>query len=209
MELAGETFIFQSTLPVRGATHRQGSQRQRTLISIHAPRTGSDGIHKNPPIAFVISIHAPRTGSDASAFIFASSCGISIHAPRTGSDARWTERWIAGRNFNPRSPYGERPEAYASYANQLKFQSTLPVRGATGFLDAVLVLPLISIHAPRTGSDFASSCGKMDVGYFNPRSPYGERPRDHHIFVYIKRFQSTLPVRGATGRWQMEGNPDQ
>ena len=33
---------FQSTLPARGATARQASPAQRSAISIHAPRTGSD-----------------------------------------------------------------------------------------------------------------------------------------------------------------------
>ena len=56
-------------------------------ISIHAPRTGSDGM---PPTKMVryccISIHAPRTGSDAEMEREAEKEDISIHAPRTGSD---------------------------------------------------------------------------------------------------------------------------
>ena len=34
--------IFQSTLPARGATVTALDQRMKKLISIHAPRTGSD-----------------------------------------------------------------------------------------------------------------------------------------------------------------------
>ena len=34
--------IFQSTLPVRGATRIQRDKMQLTTISIHAPREGSD-----------------------------------------------------------------------------------------------------------------------------------------------------------------------
>ena len=34
--------IFQSTLPVRGATKKRGNQSCMTRISIHAPRAGSD-----------------------------------------------------------------------------------------------------------------------------------------------------------------------
>ena len=34
--------IFQSTLPVRGATFSQASQFSAVQISIHAPRAGSD-----------------------------------------------------------------------------------------------------------------------------------------------------------------------
>ena len=35
----------------------------------------------------IISIHAPRTGSDDFVDSLLMQCGISIHAPRTGSDA--------------------------------------------------------------------------------------------------------------------------
>ena len=79
------------------------------IISIHAPRTGSDSIksisafislHFNPrsphgerpanaaalPSCICISIHAPRTGSDDIVEWGGADELISIHAPRTGSD---------------------------------------------------------------------------------------------------------------------------
>ena len=56
---------------------------------------------------------------------------ISIHAPREGSDA-WGD-------------------AYACLRGE--FQSTLPVRGATGGIFAPASNRAISIHAPREGSD--------------------------------------------------------
>ena len=79
-------------------------------------------------------------------------------------------------HFNPRSPHGERQTSPRRIPVRAIFQSTLPARGATSnFLalavgvnnfnprsphgerrhaDAVAdVLPRISIHAPRTGSD--------------------------------------------------------
>ena len=83
----------------------------------------------------------------------------------------------------------------------MKFQSTLPARGATQRSRAVLLamsrfqstLPArgatrsarcrrnrqhnISIHAPRTGSDNQSACRAARPLHFNPRSPHGERPR--------------------------------
>ena len=40
--LMPETFIFQSTLPVWGATHIGGGDSVHQVISIHAPRVGSD-----------------------------------------------------------------------------------------------------------------------------------------------------------------------
>ena len=56
------------------------------LISIHAPRTGSDVDHTPEINQKLISIHAPRTGSDVNLFQHQRNLVISIHAPRTGSD---------------------------------------------------------------------------------------------------------------------------
>ena len=56
---------FLSTLPVRGATERWQAKADRAMISIHAPREGSDrrGSVKST-VKGSISIHAPREGSD-------------------------------------------------------------------------------------------------------------------------------------------------
>ena len=84
----------------------------------------------------IISIHAPREGSDLasiSAIVMAER--ISIHAPREGSD----------------------PKSSISPRWKPRFQSTLPVRGAT-FLEAGgQIGRQISIHAPREGSDLPYS----------------------------------------------------
>ena len=55
---------FQSTLPARGATIAAATGYIGQGISIHAPRTGSDGNADEMTAASRISIHAPRTGSD-------------------------------------------------------------------------------------------------------------------------------------------------
>ena len=103
-------------------------------------------------------------------------------------------------DFNPRSPHGERHEFPGALLADAEFQSTLPARGATfcviisvgarvfqstlpargaTFTTAELIDEvLISIHAPRTGSDM--------VGGF--------------IAAKGATFQSTLPARGATRR---------
>ena len=62
----------------------------------------------------MISIHAPRTGSDFFPDYGKRLRHISIHAPRTGSDKfnLHTARNIL--YFNPRSPHGERREHLAS-----------------------------------------------------------------------------------------------
>ena len=61
---------------------------QDTVISIHAPREGSDvGIVQYFDV-LGISIHAPREGSDELSICGALHRQISIHAPREGSDQR-------------------------------------------------------------------------------------------------------------------------
>ena len=80
-------------------------------ISIHTPHAGSDfRCAQCHPAAFLISIHTPHAGSDQTS-VGASAYGlISIHTPHAGSD-RMTE--------------------ITDFSYQV-FQSTLPMRGATG-----------------------------------------------------------------------------
>ena len=78
---------------------------------------------------------------------------ISIHAPREGSDCYRRRTPGAGRNFNPRSPRGERHPALWGDVYLSAFQSTLPARGATSTLPVPTDVMTISIHAPREGSD--------------------------------------------------------
>ena len=145
---------FQSTLPARGATQLCSDAGGSLCISIHAPRTGSDSAGNADDGTAAISIHAPRTGSDCGGSGFLARVElISIHAPRTGSDTACWATAPSRSNFNPRSPHGERP-GESSISSQLsQFQSTLPARGATGERAHTARMLLISIHAPRTGSD--------------------------------------------------------
>ena len=171
---------------------------------------------------FYISIHAPRTGSDTVREVLSErEPMISIHAPRTGSDA-WRKQVSPGTpDFNPRSPHGERhhPSFVSIVADP--FQSTLPARGATRKAATTTDPDLISIHAPRTGSDAdapesGEHCQLISIhaprtgsdafpcpasraySNFNPRSPHGERRRTSRRCSSSSAFQSTLPARGAT-----------
>ena len=131
--------------------------------------------------------------------------------------------------FNPRSPHGERrsfptpglsdvafqstlpargatPCWISAASSSLIFQSTLPARGATPFAILLVFLYNISIHAPRTGSDFLSKYTAYAAYHFNPRSPHGERLSTIAPAHDFTEFQSTLPARGATARRK---NPSQ
>ena len=150
------------------------------MISIHAPREGSDDTGgKYPAKAAVISIHAPREGSDGDEGRGQlGQVTISIHAPREGSDTV-----PAGQSVNfhisihaPREGSDITPAAIKALAK------------------------LISIHAPREGSD-ASLWYNVCMKYnFYPRSPRGERRCNGCCKTCNKRFLSTLPARGATAR---------
>ena len=123
---------------------------------------------------------------------------ISIHAPCTGSDRRASSAARRSFNFNPRSlhgerqypvllpppfPYfnprslhGERRRRYRNASSTLRFQSTLPARGATR-----------SARKP-----IRISCD------FNPRSLTGSDACSDTRSHLQNTFQSTLPARGAT-----------
>ena len=148
-EHEGGAGAFQSTLPVRGATHRLGELLILPAISIHAPREGSDhGL-------------APAT----------SGGGISIHAPREGSDPPTWWRCGTGDGFQSTLPVrgATRPTGQGPGGKQ--FQSTLPVRGATAGRHSPGFDSDISIHAPREGSDGIPVGLLQFVTDFNPRSP--------------------------------------
>ena len=171
------------------------------VISIHAPRGGSDSISDFSMILLVhFNPRSPRGERLELAEQHRHDVAISIHAPRGGSDNEVLENKMtdlvfqstlpaggATRNFayglpaqcdfNPRSPRGERPITSVDMWNIFEFQSTLPAGGATMRLFvADDTGHRISIHAPRGGSDL------FMVNPFFPQV----------------RFQSTLPAGGAT-----------
>ena len=79
---------------------------------------------------------------------------ISIHAPRAGSDARTLLPQTVRIGFQSTLPVrGATGIAIERSKTKKEFQSTLPVRGAT--VDAWIPEEnmRISIHAPRAGSD--------------------------------------------------------
>ena len=168
---------FQSTLPARGATERLSMLFLRSKFQSTLPARGA-----TRPALYTAVIKA----------------FISIHAPRTGSDLPLSANTVPAYNFNPRSPHGERQNAAKTSVRKVKFQSTLPARGATNYYADLLSTSVISIHAPRTGSDQISALTGIVQKDFNPRSPHGERHklarRENAHWV----FQSTLPARGAT-----------
>ena len=162
---------FQSTRPVRGATSTWQHHAQDQLISIHAPRAGRDFGITDKLTMSEISIHAPRAGRDPCFAVFVSPLQISIHAPRAGRDHILKRPVRHQCYFNPRAPCGARPEPRREPHFYYTFQSTRPVRGATG---------------GRRGS----WCSPND---FNPRAPCGARPGGGPSEAYPWHFNPRAP----------------
>ena len=125
--------LFQSTLPVGGATVMFRYVRSACIrFQSTLPVGGATEEWQEEVNQSIISIHAPRGGSDEVAAAYPRACSlISIHAPRGGSDTQKAAAAGARPNFNPRSPWGERHYSAPTLTAQGIFQSTLPVGGAT------------------------------------------------------------------------------
>ena len=153
VSIGAPSLLFQSTLPVWGATLcKPVAQRSR-----------------------VISIHAPRVGSDDNLGIAGATTEISIHAPRVGSDQFPRVQNRAQIHFNPRSPCGERPAATDVLAELGEFQSTLPVWGATWHTGQFGTTISFQSTLPVWGATYAHRHQRRQRADFNPRSPCGER----------------------------------
>ena len=124
--------------------------------------------------------------------------------------------------FNPRSPHGERHTPGSALLSDTNFNPRSPHGERPGITQCVATEnKIISIHAPRTGSDWRLFFRKQESGNFTPRSPHGERPAERPAAARAARnfnprsphgerlaqgyqinpatiFQSTLPARGAT-----------
>ena len=116
-----------------------------------------------------------------------------------GATRQRPSHWCVVCYFNPRAPCGARPvhdsiigecrvisihaplagrddATYPERYNLKRFQSTRPLRGATGILPARTRASMISIHAPLAGRDQLLATAWAISTYFNPRAPCGARP---------------------------------
>ena len=184
---------------MRGATKSKSKRNIKIIISIHAPRAGCDVRrfhapelvgHFNPrtpcgvrPDGVInipdVSDFNPRTPCGVRRGITTSPLGtgvISIHAPRAGCDRRFKEAFI----FVPR------------------FQSTHPVRGATGGIFDGRHARGISIHGPRAGCDADEPRRPGSLYLFQSTHPVRGATDSSPVTNAPIKFQSTHPVRGAT-----------
>ncbi len=165
--------VFQSTRPVRGATSLSVS----VCVGSYSfnPRAPCGARHVATIDSFRcvrVSIHAPRAGRDLiQTFLAVVRLLVSIHAPRAGRDHRADLHGKAGQRFNPRAPCGARHSGSHRQLKTPKFQSTRPVRGATG----------------------ASLAFSATSSRFNPRAPCGARPSVRILTRSSCRFNPRAP----------------
>ena len=177
---------FQSTLPVRGATRPTWRTCAGRLISIHAPRAGSDDANGGEVMRRINFNPRSPCGERPVLAKAASFVGtFQSTLPVRGATRHSFASLAYHLDFNPRSPCGERQHDYCKYIGKQmisihapragsdarqrinlkhswQFQSTLPVRGATVFQSVCVVIKSISIHAPRAGSDAEKGRGALD-----------------------------------------------
>ncbi len=140
---------FQPTLPARGATRPKQAPSRHAAISTHAPRTGSDKMPddtSNGCCPFQPTLPArgatkqlltlgqkalfqptlPARGATAALRVLRVIRRISTHAPRTGSDGGGGKSRCDHRDFNPRSPHGERRGVSEHHRAPLNFNPRSP-----------------------------------------------------------------------------------
>ena len=169
------------------------------MVSIHAPRAGSDGrfsrlfassscFNPRPPCGerlgglawiskcFWFQSTPPVRGATYSSACWGDSSEFQSTPPVRGATTGEQLATLVNIGFNPRPPCGERPRKAITNLLKNGFQSTPPVRGATLWERPENVLEWVSIHAPRAGSDAGRAAAGWQIPGFNPRPPCGERP---------------------------------
>ena len=104
---------FQSTRPLRGATRRALHIRAHPHISIHAPLTGRDSFRcrASPDHAQFQSTRPLRGATVCHGPAPRKSCHFNPRAPYGARPQRGSRRRSHSRYFNPRAPYGARHPA--------------------------------------------------------------------------------------------------
>ena len=149
-------WAFQSTLPARGATTAQHPDSPaRGHFNPRSPHGERRGQPREPKGSKSFQSTLPARGATAMAWAIQRVNAFQSTLPARGATLWRTSLLLRARNFNPRSPHGERLVLVVVMVFSSSFQSTLPVRGAT--------LPA------RSSQSFSRD--------FNPRSPHGERRR--------------------------------
>ena len=213
---------FQSTRPMRGATLHLPQFSDTQIFQSTRPMRGATLEQLLPPSWQKFQSTRPMRGAtrviERGKFVGA----ISIHTPHAGRDGVLGARADKSPDFNPHAPCGARPtqQYYGQY--ELGFQSTRPMRGATLPRSRGKGQILFQSTRPMRGATAAQGRYSYQSTYFNPHAPCGARHYPKSIRLHPQKisihtphagrdpnrrsgrcwrstFQSTRPMRGATG----------
>ena len=191
---------FLSTLPARGATCQPSHVLPAPLISIHAPREGSD---KGRALRAARKLHFyPRSPRGERRHHHRRDLPRYKHFyPRSPRGERpWTWSAPAARttDFYPRSPRGERLGEDIDNCPANIFLSTLPARGATVRFRQIITVCVFLSTLPARGATYCFVAAAHDILFLSTLPARGATliPCEHAIDS--SQFLSTLPARGAT-----------
>ena len=194
------------------------------MISIHAPRTGSDitaleaaerlGLFQSTLpargatvrtyfryCACIFQSTLPARGATASSAIFRRSrWNFNPRSPHGERRTRRRQQLLSKGDFNPRSPHGERQRGFFRQRGDADFNPRSPHGERPPMPNSLNCGEWIfQSTLPARGATCACCCIiGCCAAHFNPRSPHGERPCRTATRDGNAPFQSTLPARGAT-----------
>ena len=168
-------------------------------VSIHAPHAEGD---MGATVGSVIPTKFQSTPPMRRATVRHRQDGhqsqVSIHAPHAEGDPCGDGAEEASGRFNPRPPCGGRLRPLVFSRFEESFQSTPPMRRATGSTASKRRTYLVSIHAPHAEGDWRTMRLSSSITCFNPRPPCGGRHAGTLRIPASEPFQSTPPMRRAT-----------
>ena len=145
--------VFQSTLPMRGATRSYGTGlRARSHFNPRSPCGERPAFEFELPLQYLFQSTLPMRGATQRPQDHGHDFDFNPRSP-CGERLSQGVSVITKVDFNPRSPCGERLKVSEYDLARDEFQSTLPMRGATPLLRLRDCRQGISIHAPHAGSD--------------------------------------------------------
>ena len=218
-------FQFQSTCPLRGTTSMwttmfrlpfdfnprapcgarhttSAANKQAKQISIHVPLAGhDDGVRQGEAALVIFQSTCPLRGTTKNCVIAPAEVRFQSTCPLRGTTVNDADAMQVNEEFQSTCPLRGTTRRWRRLRAGCRFQSTCPLRGTTN-----------SQPSPSSPSS-----------NFNPRAPCGARPvfacvygdvlrisihvplAGHDVFGLAtykrnRKFQSTCPLRGTTGR---------
>ena len=125
---------------------------------------------------------------------------ISIHVPLAGNDPSGICGRLKNRNFNPRSPCGERHVRRSVLRIRLRISIHVPLAGNDAANRSSGGGSGISIHVPLAGNDRLMSGRSRSSSRFQSTFPLRGTTCPAPSACPARTFQSTFPLRGTTDK---------